>query len=80
MVNCAVRTGSKPRVFLGAVAPVPYRAADAEAVIAGKEIDEALAEQAGAAAVLGAQPYEANRYKVQLAKVMVKRALLSTVK
>lgn len=80
VVNCAVRTGSKPRVFLGAVAPVPYRAADAEAVIAGKEIDEALAEQAGAAAVLGAQPYEANRYKVQLAKVMVKRALLSTVK
>lgn len=80
VVNCAVRTGSKPRVFLGAVAPVPYRATDAEAVIAGKEIDEALAEQAGAAAVLGAQPYEANRYKVQLAKVMVKRALLSTVK
>jgi len=80
VVNCAVRTGKKPRIFLGAVAPVPYRAYDAEEVIAGKEITETLAEQAGANAVLGAQPYDANKYKVQLAKVMVKRALLSTVK
>jgi len=79
VVNCAVRTGSRPRVFLGAVAPVPYRAFEAEEVIAGKEITETLAEQAGAAAVVGAQPYDANKYKVQLAKVMVKRALLSTL-
>jgi len=70
-------TGAEPRVCLNAVAPKPYRAVKAEAVIAGKAITEELAEAAGAAAVEGANPFEANRYKVQIAKTMVKRALLS---
>jgi CO/xanthine dehydrogenase FAD-binding subunit len=36
-----------------------------------------VAEQAGAAAVQGAKPLSQNEYKVQLAKVAVKRALLA---
>ena len=42
-------------------------------------IDEASAEHAAAAAVEGAQPLSQNEYKVQLAKVAVKRALLAAV-
>ena len=54
----------------------PHRARAAEEAIAGKPINETNAEAAGEAAVSGAVP-EANRYKVQIAKVMVKRAILA---
>jgi len=40
----------------------------------------ASAEAAGKAAVEGAQPLNRNAYKVQLAKVAVKRALLDAAK
>ncbi|MDR3364235.1 MAG: FAD binding domain-containing protein [Clostridiales Family XIII bacterium] len=80
VVNCAVSTGSKARVCIGAVAPKPYRAINAEALITGKEISEKNAEEAGLIAVEGAIPFEAARYKAQLAKVLVKRALLAAGK
>ena len=64
------------RVVLGHVAPTPYVAAAAEKALAGKKIDEASAEEIGRAAVEGAKPLSQNGYKVQLAKVAVKRALL----
>ena len=73
-------TGAKiasARVVLGHVAPTPWVAAGAEKWLAGKSIDEATAEAAGAAAVEGAKPLSQNEYKVQLAKVAVKRALLA---
>jgi Aerobic-type carbon monoxide dehydrogenase, middle subunit CoxM/CutM homologs len=81
IVNCAVMTGANPRVCLNAVAPKPYRAYKAEKVLsnAGNEITvtEETAEAAGLAAVEDASPFESNKYKVQIAKTMVKRALLS---
>ena len=77
LVNCAVMIGGdSPRICLGAVAPKPYRAYKAESVIAGKKIDEALAEAAGEAAVIDAKPFALSRYKAQIAKILVKRALL----
>ncbi|SHH62890.1 NADPH-dependent glutamate synthase beta chain [Sporobacter termitidis DSM 10068] len=79
VVNCAVVTGDSPRIALGAVATKPLRAAKAEKLIAGKTIDETLAEAAGAAAVEAATPLPATKYKVQIAKTLVKRALLSTI-
>ena len=48
--------GGAPRIALNAVAPKPYRAVKAEAAIAGKPINEANAEAAGAAAVADAKP------------------------
>jgi xanthine dehydrogenase YagS FAD-binding subunit len=48
--------------------------------LAGKTITAAIAEAAGKAAVEGAQPLSQNAYKVQLASVAVKRALLDAVK
>lgn len=80
IVNCAVLVGGgAPRIALNAVAPKPYRAVKAEAVLAGKPINEANAEAAGAAAVEDAKPFAANKFKVQIAKTLVKRALLATV-
>jgi len=78
IVNCAVLTGPAPRVCLNAVAPKPYRALKAETVIAGKSINETIAEAAGAAAVEDAEPLPTTKYKVQIAKTLVKRALLAT--
>lgn len=80
VVNCAVMVGGgASRICLNAVAPKPYRATKAEAAIAGKPINEANAEAAGEAAVADARPLTASKFKVQIAKVMVKRALLATV-
>jgi xanthine dehydrogenase YagS FAD-binding subunit len=80
IVNCAVMVGGdSPRICLNAVAPKPYRATKAEAAIAGKRINEKNAEAAGEAAVADARPLEAARFKVQIAKTLVKRALLATV-
>jgi xanthine dehydrogenase YagS FAD-binding subunit len=81
IVNCAVMVGGgSPRICLNAVAPKPYRAVKAEAAIAGKPINEANAEAAGEAAVADASSFpEAAQFKKQIAKVMVKRALLAAV-
>jgi xanthine dehydrogenase YagS FAD-binding subunit len=81
IVNCAVMVGGgSPRICLNAVAPKPYRAAKAEAAIAGKPINEANAEAAGEAAVADASSFpKAAQFKKQIAKVMVKRALLACV-
>ena len=80
IVNCAVRVGGgEPRICLNAVAPKPYRAGKAETAIEGKPINEANAAAAGEAAMADARPPSATKYKVQIAKTLVKRALLATV-
>ncbi|MCC7498832.1 MAG: molybdopterin dehydrogenase, partial [Bryobacterales bacterium] len=58
----------------------PWRAVEAEKAITGASITEAAAEQAGKAAVAGARPLSENAYKVQLARVAVKRALLAAAR
>jgi xanthine dehydrogenase YagS FAD-binding subunit len=67
----------RARVVLGQVAPIPWTAKAAEELLAGRTLGRALAEKAGEAAVEGAKPLSRNRYKVQLARVAVKRALLA---
>jgi len=65
------------RIVLGHVAPIPWVAEDAAKSLVGQPLNAESAEKAGAAAVAGAQPLSQNGYKVQLAKVAVKRALLA---
>ncbi len=79
VVNLAiVRTpGGQIRIALGGVAPTPMRAEAAEGLLAGKALTPELAEAAGKAAVRGAKPTEANAYKLQLVKTLVKRELLA---
>jgi xanthine dehydrogenase YagS FAD-binding subunit len=68
---------SDARIVLGAVAPVPYRAIEAEDALKGKAISESVAEAAAAAAVKDAVPLSNNKYKVQIARTLVKRAVLA---
>lgn len=65
------------RVVMGYVAPVPWRSKEAEVSLVGKAITEETAKAAGDAAVSGAKSLGRNAYKIQLARVAVKRALLA---
>ncbi len=69
-------TVESARVVLGHVAPTPWRASEAERALTGKSVSEAVAMQAGKAAVAAATPLSRNKHKVQLASVAVKRAIL----
>lgn len=64
------------KVVLGQVAPVPWVAEEAAGEILGRRVTVELADAAGEAAVSRATPLSENEYKVQLAKVAVKRAIL----
>ena len=73
-------TVKSARVVLGHVAPVPWPSAEAEQALQGKSLTEDVADAAGKAAVSKATPLSQNGYKVQLARVAVKRALMRAVK
>lgn len=70
------QTIQNARVVLGAVAPIPWRSREAEAVLKGKTFSDALAVEAADAAVKGAKPMTQNGYKVQVARTTVHRALM----
>jgi xanthine dehydrogenase YagS FAD-binding subunit len=65
------------RVVLGYVAPVPWRSPEAESAITGKALNAQTAEATAQAALAGAKPLSQNAYKVQLARVALKRAILA---
>lgn len=64
------------KVVMGYVAPVPWVSEEAAQALAGKEVNAETAQAAGEAAVSQAKPLSRNGYKVQLARVAVKRAIL----
>lgn len=70
----------RARVVLGHVAPVPWPSPEAEQALRGKTITEEVADAAGKAAVSHATPLSQNGYKVRLAHIAVKRALLRATK
>jgi xanthine dehydrogenase YagS FAD-binding subunit len=67
------------RVVLGHVAPVPWPSSEAEKALLGKAVNEEVAAAAGDAAVRPAKALRGNAYKIQLARVAVKRAVLQTL-
>ncbi len=77
MVNCSDGRVTDARICLNAVWVKPYRAIKVEEAMVGKVITEETAEAAGVAAVSEAKPLRDNGYMVQIAKTMVKRALLA---
>jgi len=78
IVNCAAAIGGgDARICLNAVHNMPYRATKAEDAIKGKTIDDSNAEAAGAAAVSGTLALANNKWKIQIAKAMVKKAILA---
>ncbi len=68
------------RIVLGHVAPVPWPSPEAEQALRGMTISEEVADEAGKAAVSKATPLSQNVYKVQLARIAVKRAILRAAK
>ena len=64
------------RVVMGYVAPVPWLCPEAAQVLRGQSVNEERAQKAADAALRNAKPLSRNAYKVQLARVAVKRAIL----
>ncbi len=78
IVNCAAMISSiDARICLNAVYNKPYRATNAEDAIKGKTIDETNADAAGTAGISAATALAKNKYKIQIAKTMIKRAILA---
>jgi len=65
------------RIVLGAVGPAPVRAKEAEGMLIGRRLDEERAGKAAEVALAGAKPLAKNAYKVQIARTLVKRAILN---
>ncbi|PYX81631.1 MAG: molybdopterin dehydrogenase [Acidobacteria bacterium] len=64
------------RIVMGYVAPVPWMSPEAEQALTAQPLDQETAQKAAEAAVKDAKPLSHNEYKVQLARVAVKRAIL----
>jgi CO/xanthine dehydrogenase FAD-binding subunit len=68
------------RIALGAVAPTPIRAPEAESILEGKRIDEDLVMKAASAAAAAAQPISDHRasaeYRRRMVCVLTERLLL----
>ena len=78
-IACAARISVGWRVCLGAVAPIPWLSQPAMDVLGNKDMTPELAAAAGEAAATEAHAMSENAYKVQLVKVVTKRALLAAV-
>ncbi|MGC8761160.1 MAG: FAD binding domain-containing protein [Bryobacteraceae bacterium] len=76
-LNMNGTTVAAARVVLGHVAPTPWLSEAAARAIQGKTVTAETAEAAGRAAVADARPLSMNAYKVQIAAVAVKRALMA---
>lgn len=78
LVMCSVaRIDNAWRVCLGAVAPIPWLSEPAMDVLGDSPITPELATAAAEAAVEDAESMGDNEYKITLAKVAIKRALLA---
>jgi len=65
------------KIVLGALAPIPLRAKKAEDFLKGKEPSEEAAAAAAEIVTQSVLILEKNRYKVNITKALVKRAILS---
>jgi xanthine dehydrogenase YagS FAD-binding subunit len=63
------------RVALGGVATIPWRAREAEVLLKGQKLDDALASKVAQAAFKGAAGRKHNQFKIALGKRVVLRAL-----
>jgi NADPH-dependent glutamate synthase beta subunit-like oxidoreductase/CO/xanthine dehydrogenase FAD-binding subunit len=83
IVNCAAAVTmdqgvvKSARICLNSVYSVPMRVTEAERYLVGKAVDQTVAEQAAEAGVRDALPLLHNRYKIQIARTLVKRAILA---
>lgn len=76
-VRCAVEGGvvRAASVWMGSVAPSPWRSEAAEQALVGRAPDAATATAAAEAAVASARPLPGTAYKLDLVRASVRRAL-----
>jgi CO/xanthine dehydrogenase FAD-binding subunit len=72
------------RIALGAVAPTPIQACEAEAILVGRKIDETLAGEAGKAAANICRPRSNSirasvEYRRSMVEVLTRRAILEAL-
>ncbi|MEW5922277.1 MAG: xanthine dehydrogenase family protein subunit M [Bacillota bacterium] len=71
------------RIALGAVAPTPLRVTEAEELLKGKEITDALLEEAGRLAAAGCSPISdvrgSQEYRRDMVKVFTRRTLRKAI-
>ena len=67
----------KIRIALGGVAPVPLRVREVESWLKGKKLEDQVIEEATKMAVKETIPLTKNAYKIEITRVILKRALLS---
>ena len=72
----AGKTCKQATIVMGAVAPTPRRATEAERVLAGATVDVIAAGRAARAAVAGATPLSGNAHKVAILETVVARTIL----
>ncbi|MFZ2780485.1 MAG: FAD-dependent oxidoreductase, partial [Rectinemataceae bacterium] len=65
------------RIVFGAVAPIPIRAVSIEEYLIGKTANEETAAAAGEIASTQALPLAKNRYKIQILKGLIRKAILA---
>ncbi len=66
------------QIALGAAAPIPIRAEDAESILVNEGVTTESAIKAADAAMDKAKPLEKNAYKVAIFKAIIKRAIEQT--
>ncbi len=66
------------RVVLGQVAPIPWLSPEAAQALTGNSITPENATVAATTALAQAKPLSHNKYKITLAKVAVRRAIMAT--
>lgn len=74
-LDLADNTVRDARIALGGVSTVPWRAADAEAALRGKTIDDQSLTAVADAAFAGAQGHGHNDFKIELGERTLRRAL-----
>lgn len=62
-------------LVMGGIAPLPRVASKAEEIVRGKRLSDALISEAVEKSLEGARPLPMNRYKIDLTKALMRRAL-----
>lgn len=84
LISCAVTlemngdTIRRARIALGGVAHKPWRALEAETLLAGQKPSEALFREAAKITFASAKPLQHNAFKIPLGQNVMTRALLET--
>jgi xanthine dehydrogenase YagS FAD-binding subunit len=68
------------RMVLSGAAPVPWRSAEAENVIKGRQLDRDRATRAAAMALKNAEPMGQNEYKIPLFRGLIEQQLMAIAK